>query len=199
MSFVGGPRPDRAPNNAGARMIVALLASAACTAAQPAPEFDLADMESWTEATGIDPLAPHRPADTPDCLTGGWLYEGLTLEVDTGECPYAALSQSLLGSFEQGEPIEVVFWHADLVALEPSEGHIAILVDDEMLWERTIPIPSEPCAYTDVIEAPFAAAEGATLRLHLHNHGANTWNLRRVQRAALDTAPSWAAGCTDDR
>ena len=173
------------------------LALAACSP-EPPPELDLADMAQWVQDPGPDPLASHREADDPDCLPQGTIAEGLTLEVDTAACPYAFLTQPLAGSFDEGAPLEIVFWHADLAALEPSEGHIALFVEGRTLWERWIGIPGEPCAYTDVIEAPFAAESGMDLQLHLHNHGANTWNLRRVRRSTIDTPLQRSPGCEDE-
>ena len=81
------------------------------------------------------------------------------------------------------------------MAPEPAEGHVALAVDGVTLWERTVAIPSDPCSYTDVFESPLTAAAGATLQLHLHNHGANTWNVFRVERAPADEPLQTALGC----
>ena len=73
-------------------------------------------------------------------------------------------------------------WHSALVAQEPAEGHFALLVDGELLWEKLVTIPADAGAYNDVVPVELQAEAGQTLQLHLHNHGANTWNLLRVER-----------------
>ncbi len=147
-------------------------------------EAALADMGSWIEAEGLDPLASHRP-DGADCPLGGVLVEeGGKLEVDTGLCGYAWLEQPMAADLIVGDVVEISMWHQDLVAEEPAEGHVAILVGDEILWEVTVAIPAEPTPYTESVQVPFAAEAGAPIQLHLHNHGANTWNLLRIERQA---------------
>lgn len=176
-------------------MVSRMIPLAALLGCAPDPvEVDLVDVGSWTAATSTDPWADHATPGV-DCRPGGVGREDLTLEVDTGECPYAFLAQPLLHGFDVGDRLEIVFWHADLAALEPSDGHIALLIDDAVLWERTVSIPSSPCAYADTIEAPLEAIAGQSIRLHLHNHGANTWNLHRIRRLAAGTATSWSPGC----
>ncbi len=142
---------------------------------------DLVDMAAWAAATSPDPLPEHRP-DPADCAASGLLLEGSTFEINTGLCRYAFLEQPLLADLEPGDEVEVVMYHSDLVATEPALGHFALLVGEQVLWERFVPIPSVPDAYTDLVEVAFAASAGDPLLLHVHNHGANTWNLLRVER-----------------
>ena len=57
-----------------------------------------------------------------------------------------------------------------------------------MLYERTVAIPAEATAYTEAFSSPLASEPGATVTFHLHNHGANTWNLLRVERLGDEAA-----------
>ena len=158
----------------------------------PAP---LADVDSWVPAEGLDPLASHRPSTVPDCGPASVGREGLGIEIDTGACPYVWLEQPLRADLRVGDPVSVLAFHAELVSEVPAEGHMALLVGDAVLWERTVPIPSEPCVYPSVVASPIGAAPGARLSLHLHNHGANTWNLLGVQREAQGTPIEAAPDC----
>jgi hypothetical protein len=75
-----------------------------------------------------------------------------------------------------------VLWHSALVSDPPAEAHLALQIGDDLLYERVVPVPSEAAAYTDSVEVPFRADAGEIVTFHLHNHGANTWNLLRVER-----------------
>ena len=152
----------------------------ACTA--PAPEqADLVTASGWVESVRPDPLASHREHDLA-CLPEGVRVEGGTLEVETGPCPYADLDHPLAAPVREGDRIEVLGWHGALAAEEPAEAHIALLLGRVILWERTLPIPSEADVWADEVIAPTSGEEGDPLRLHLHNHGPNSWNLRHVRR-----------------
>lgn len=152
----------------------------------------LADMARWQPATGADPLAAHRPVGA-SCASGAEL-EALTFEIDTELCAYAFFEQPLGQALEPGARVVVGLWHADLAAAEPATGHVALLADGAVIWERTVPIPSPACVYDDVVEVEAPIERGTPLQLHLHNHGANTWNLRRVERAP-DRDPGLTPGC----
>ena len=65
--------------------------------------------------------------------------------------------------------------HFDLRAPEPATAHVAVLFGDEVQWELEIPIPSYAYVYTETFQATRALAPGEPIRLHLHNHGQNTW------------------------
>jgi hypothetical protein len=91
-----------------------------------------------------------------------------------------------VADFRAGEPIELVFWHSDLVAEAPAEAHLALAIDDQVLYEGTVLIPSPPAAYTEAFEAPFDAPVGSVATLHLHNHGANVWNFLRFERMSTE-------------
>lgn len=141
----------------------------------------MSDWAPGTEDLAPDPLASHRPPDGA-CPEGSVLVEGGSIEVNTGICSYAWLQQPTLADLRAGDEVELVFWHSALVADGPAEGHIALWVDGEPLYDRVIAIPSDAAAYTETVSVPFSSAVGAIVTLHLHNHGVNTWNLLRVER-----------------
>jgi hypothetical protein len=166
-----------------------LLLLAACTGTDdpstvtdtgPRPGADLLDVNAFV-LSAVDPLGH----GTVDCPPAGWSIEGATVEVDTGACALAVLEQPLLADVRPSDTLEVVFWHNQLVAEEAAEGHLALLIDGAVIYERSVPIPQEPQAYTESFPG-ITAAPGALLQLHLHNHGANSWNLLHLERLPED-------------
>jgi len=148
----------------------------------------LIDHAAWvTLAAEDDPVSEHRPAEI-DCGVGGWYLEDTgavpKLEVDTNQCNYLALSQPSLRAITAGDTLQVSFYHFDLVAPEPAEGHLQLRVDGNVVWDYLIPIPTDeennktPAAFIDeTVVVEFDAPAGAEVYLHLHNHGQNTWNV----------------------
>ena len=149
---------------------------------EPRAEAELADMTLWGPPEEADPFDDAPPDGA--CPIGGTTVEGSTFETNTGLCTYLWTEQPLLADLVPGDVIELVFWHSTLVADGPAEGHLALAVGGEALFEERVPIPADYTAYTAQAEVGFAAEAGAPLGLHLHNHGANTWNLLRITRLA---------------
>lgn len=140
----------------------------------------LAHANQWRESPAdADPLPEHRP-DVVACL--GWREEFGALELSTGTCNYASLEQPLAEAVELGDRLRVELWWSGLFAPEPASAHIALLVDDALLWETEVEIPGPADARTIEFDSPIAAPAGATLTFHLHNHGQNSWTLGAVER-----------------
>lgn len=143
----------------------------------------LIDHEAWQIlAADGDPLADHRP-ETIDCGLAGWYVEvsepdTSKLEVDTNFCNYLAVGQPSLVALEQGQIVELIFYHFDLVAPEPALAHVAILIDDQVLWEQEIAIPGDATVFQEEFASPISAELGSQVVFHLHNHGQNTWVLQ---------------------
>ncbi len=153
------------------------------------PEVPLAAMDAWIVGSeDVDPFAAHR-GDVAECPVGTVTVEDGALEVDTGLCDYVLLEQPLLADVQAGELVEIVFWHNELAALSPAEAHVAFAIDGSVVVEHTIPIPSLAAAYAETVEITDDVAVGAPLVLHLHNHGANTWNVLRITRLSDSPPP----------
>lgn len=157
-------------------MLWLLLACApAVDSAAPVSFTSLA--EAWAQASAdADPLADHRPPDD-GCHPAGWGTEGVALEVETGICHYAWMVQPVARAMPAGSTLEGELWSGPLDAAEPAEAHAAILVDDRVLWEITVPIPGEPDIHPIEAELPEGVEAGTLLGFHLHNHGDNAWDL----------------------
>lgn len=124
-----------------------------------------------------DPLDSHRP-EIVDCNNlSGWYVEDGLLEANTAECDYLALVEGAAAPAYAGETLEFELSHFDLTAPEAAEAHIAILVEADIIWESTIPIPSDAQALEISVELERDIQEGDLIGIHLHNHGQNTWNL----------------------
>ena len=139
----------------------------------------LASNDAWQpDLAEVDPLPEHRPAEV-EC-TNGWYAESGGIEIDTGACNYLSLEQPLLAPLAAGDPVHLQLWWQSLASVEPAEGHLALLVDGELLWEEHVPIPGPAATRTLAFESPVDAPAGATVTLHLHNHGYNTWHFHEL-------------------
>lgn len=128
-------------------------------------------------SAGDDPLASHRP-EKVDCnnLTG-WYVEDGVLEANTAECNYLSLVEPAAAPARKGEVLKTALSHFDLTASQEAEAHIALLVESDIIWEQTIPIPTDAQVLEISIELERDIGEGDLVGIHLHNHGQNTWNL----------------------
>jgi hypothetical protein len=144
----------------------------------------LATAGAWVETTRAgDPFPDHRPA-TVSCPRAGWTVEDRALEVSTNACNYLTVEQPLMRDVERGREIEVTLWHQALFAEQAAVAHVALVVGDAVIWERDVPIPAPAEVWRDTVEAPGRLPAGERVIFHLHNHGANTWNLGDVRLGA---------------
>jgi hypothetical protein len=125
-----------------------------------------------------DPVPEHRPEHV--ACEHGWYPESGGIEIDTGACNYLSLRQPLMAALEPGDPLHLRLWWQTLASVDPAEGHLAIFVDDALLWEEHVPIPGPAAARSLDFESPLGAPAGATLTLHVHNHGYNTWHFHEL-------------------
>lgn len=161
-------------------------ASSSTAAEQDSVWRSLLRHDAWEPSTASqDPQSDHRPSDVS--CNGGWYPELQGIEIDTSACNYLSLTQPLGAPLVEGDPIVLRMWWATLASIEPAQGHIAVFVDDALLWEEHVAIPGEAQALTEEFDSPLSAPEGASLTLHLHNHGYNTWNFNEL--SAFGSSP----------
>lgn len=142
----------------------------------------LVSAQDWTEtAIEHDPLTDHRPTPTI-CPASAWGEELDVLEVSTGECNYLSVEQPLAEAIARGDRLRVQVWWHSLIASEPASGHLALLIDGQMIWEEHVAIPGPAQARTIDFASPVTAEAGAILTFHLHNHGANNWTFAGIVR-----------------
>ncbi|MFN3199492.1 MAG: hypothetical protein ACE366_13895 [Bradymonadia bacterium] len=141
------------------------------------PPVSVLDPFALTPVTAdLDPLAHHRPLDV-DCPSATWGPEGGGFEVQTGACAYGAFDQPLPMDLEAGDTLVITVWHDFLDAPEPAEGHIAVWIDDTVIWEEVVQIPAPSRTLGAEVALDFTPTPDARLGLHLHNHGFNSWRL----------------------
>ncbi len=155
------------------------LGHSACGAA---PGTALLDPSAWMQNSAADPLPAHRETEAP-CLALGVEQELGGIEIQTGDCPYAVMSQPILTELRAGRSITVLAWHNDLIAPEPGAGHLLVTVGGQTLIDWTPDIPSDANVIDETVVLQADLRTGDIAVLHLHNHGANTWNLNAVEVA----------------
>lgn len=147
------------------------------------PSEPVSILEPMTmEPTDFEPdaLMAHRPS-VIDCRPATWGAEGSGFEVQTGACSYGAFAQALPVDVEAGDQLLVSVWHDRLDAAEPGLAHLAVWLEDAVLWETEVPIPAPSRVYEAEIQLEAGASAGAPLGLHLHNHGFNSWRLVELE------------------
>lgn len=152
---------------------------------------DLVSFDAWAilEASE-DPYPGHR-TENHTCSPRGVLAEEDVLEVNTNDCGYAVLGQPLSADIEAGDWIELMMYHSALASVdEPAEGHFSLWVGDNLFWERTIAIPAAPEIYPVPMPVTWSASAGEQVRIHLHNHGGNSWRVAYLKRLRGEAVPS---------
>ena len=164
-------------------LLVASLVGAGCPEPPPAEPFALVVADGWTRV--VDPVADvfadQRPADAT-CDEAGFYVDPFTqtFEVDTDLCDYLTVEQATLGALAAGDRVTIEVYHDDLAAPAPSLGYVGLALDGVVMWSGTAPIPSSAGLLEGSFVVERAIPAGATAQLHVHNHGANTWELVAV-------------------
>lgn len=150
-------------------------------------EVSLLDPEAFAYADlATDPLASHQPEQIRCGLTGFYPERG-ELELDTGGCNYLYVEQPAPRAVPTDSELHLVLRHFDLAAPELAVAHVAILFGDALQWETSIEIPAPANAYEVAWRSDAPLAEGAPIRVHLHNHGQNTWTLSSLTALLPET------------
>ncbi|MEZ4384950.1 MAG: hypothetical protein R3A79_26710 [Nannocystaceae bacterium] len=142
--------------------------------------------EAWTRVVdeADDRFADMRPA-TATCDEAGFYLDPLTraFEVDTGLCDYLTIEQPAGEALSAGDVVRIAIAHGDLTAPTPSEGYVGLAFDDEIVWEYATPIPAPADTFEAEFEVRRDVALGGAIQVHVHNHGANTWELTSLKVA----------------
>lgn len=142
-------------------------------------QFPLIDHQGWTQVTAVgDPFSDRE--GTVDCGPGGVTLEASSVEIDTRVCNYFTGSHPTLDDVEEGDVIQTVVWHLVLTSSIAAQAHIAVMLDDAVVLERRIDVPTPEDVYETAWPAPRRFPAGTPVYLHVHNHGFNTYNLGRV-------------------
>jgi hypothetical protein len=179
-----GAQPDSAEQDA----------EADASASDAAAPFDAGSVSGDVRTTLVvpslwRPVGPFEdPFDdgpeVPRCPSTALMAETLAAEpvfsVETGECDYVTVSQSMQRAVAPGATIHVRLWHFELDASEPAEAHAALLIDGLSILDERVEIPQPGGLIARQLQLPRAVPAGALIHFHLHNHGANSWSLVEV-------------------
>lgn len=154
--------------------LVGLLATlASCTGREPKPVIDAA---VWL------PVQPDPLDASQTCAASATRLEEGLVEVDTTQCNHVTLSQPSLTRVREGDLLDLFAFHSALSAPEPAQGRMALWIDDMLVWEALPDIPSSEVIYLDTVTSPATFPKGATVQLHISNHGGNSWRFVSLDR-----------------
>ena len=168
------------PLRAAAGVALGLLLSA-CPS-EPREEADLVSATAWDILDDADdPFPTHAAEAKRRCYSGFGEYLGL-LDIDTNQCGYVSAAQPTLDDVFAGDEIEILAWHQALASTDPdAQGHMALVLDGELLWELVVDIPASAAIHEVHVPMDRDIPAGSEIVVHVHNHGGNTWRLSHVR------------------
>lgn len=156
--------------------------SAEPMAANASAATTLVDAARWQPLPkALDPFGARERAELRCGLSDIALENG-GLEISTEACNYVTLAQPLRGALAQGERVRWVMWWQTLASVTPALGRLALAINTELLWEREVLIPGPADVVDEVLSMPAEFPSGATIYVHVSNHGYNSWNVNLLER-----------------
>jgi hypothetical protein len=108
------------------------------------------------------------------------VFEEGVVEVDTGVCGWATLTQPALVDVLEGDALDVLAYHSALVDAD-GVGTLSVWLDHELLWSLEVPQPAAQQVYFPELIAPADVPAGAPVWVHVDNHGANNWRFAHLR------------------
>lgn len=118
----------------------------------------------------------------------------LVLEINTDFCDYATVRQPTLRPLLAGDTVTLRAWHYELTTPAPAEAHLALAIDGALVWETYVPSPAEGAFVDAELVVERDVPTGAELQFHVHNHGANSYDLLSIERVVEGDTTGGAAG-----
>ena len=143
----------------------------------------MVDADAWTVCTAQEDPFSDRPQN-PECPSSGYAVEDGFFEIETDVCHYGTFVQPSKLAVGSEQKIRFNFWHSPLSNPEPAQAHVALQIGDQLLWEKTIPIPNDANVVDEQLQLKSSIDEGDPIYFHLHNHGNNAWRLGTIEIAA---------------
>lgn len=136
------------------------------------------DEDPWADR--LDPLAG-------SCAELAWRVEGTgdaaLLEVETSECPGAAVSHSVEGLLRPGDTVSFILWHLPLVKPDVATARLGIALDGVPVWTMDVLLPAEATVYQSSFVVPADLSQPEFLTIHVDNHGSNSWRFYTFEYA----------------
>ena len=153
---------------------------------QPDPNTGtaLVNGTAWIRSNFFPNLFEHEHDESEQCPGIPYREEYGGVEISTGRCHEITLAQPCLLDINVGDRIRIIAWHSQLVSEdpEPHEGVFMLAMNDTLLWSETSPIPGGARSFDLTIESHVNIRAGEPVRLHVHNHGANAWNVLSIEK-----------------
>jgi hypothetical protein len=161
---------------------------ASTDAGAPRLRASLVDPHAWRQLTAANDPFDDRPQQVACSAGSGFGFEDFggeaSLFVATLPCDYLAVAQPSLVELRAGDTVTLRLWQSTLTAPQGSELHLALWMGDGVAWEEQVAIPRE----AGLVRASWTASSdipaGSRIVFHLHNHGANEYNLLEISREA---------------
>ena len=154
----------------------------------PAPPEDwqpqalpLTEMTWSATPAEVDPFSSRTGRASAPCASQWPLVEGSFLEFITRGCSAMTVEAPLGFRIPAGVRVRALLSHTIVVADEPATGYMGIAFGEEVVVLHAVTLPGPAQAYTLEGTLRQAASPGAMLRLHVSNHGANSWRFHRVE------------------
>lgn len=147
----------------------------------PTERVSLVTGENWSFVSQDND--PYRTGDTdaPPCTRIAFRPEYGGVELDTGICNHITLSQPASVAVAQGATIYITGWHSTLVSEEMGMGQMRVMLGAQEIWSIESPIPGPAQSFDVEIINPVELTPGDLVYVHVSNHGANTWNILRIE------------------
>jgi hypothetical protein len=156
----------------------------------PRVRASLVDPALWMPISASDDPFDDAPPDVscdPAAYGSEFFSTELAFFVKTRNCPYLVARQPSLVAIEPGDRIDVRVWFFPLTGPAGSESHIAMMVGDQTVFDERIPNPADVGGLLRThFVADAAIAAGTDVFLHIHNHGANSYDLLELSTGPKD-------------
>ena len=172
--------------------VVVFFALAACGGTSSLPreeESVLVDHGAWRQQ--LDASGPFADVIGGECQAGGAVFEDPVFEINTDLCNGGTFTQPSLTPIFAGEVVHVVLWHLQLVAPAPAEAYIGVAVGDDVLYERTVSVPSVESVYKPYVAVDEDVPAGTPVTIHVHNHGENSYKFLEFEVGAKEAFPNY--------
>ena len=145
----------------------------------------LVEGQAWvrTRYNGVLFDHDHRIED-PECPGLPYREEYGGVEINTGRCDEITLTQPTLIPLKQGDRLRIIAWHSQLISEDPTphEGAFMLAIGGQLVWSEHSPIPGPARSFDLILQTQVDIAAGEPVHLHVHNHGANAWNLLSIEK-----------------
>ena len=139
---------------------------------------------AWVRTNFQPTIFQHEHNDDERCPGLPYREEYGGVEINTGRCHEITLSQPSLIAVSAGEKLRIIAWHSQLISEDPmpQTGTMMLAIGEQLIWTEQSPIPGAARSFDLVLQTQVDIAPGDPVRVHVHNHGANAWNLLSMEK-----------------